>query len=489
MCPQAPPPGSGGEASDAPSAARLHPGFAPYLPGVAPDLALQTAPGPGQSAVGYAPATLTGGFDILLVAWHFGVAGGSFGQRDASTWAAACALAEELRRPVVAVTSSGGTRLTEGAVGLLGMARATLARDRLAAAGLPLIVIAAPPTTGGVWVTIGSRADLRCAVAGGIVGFAGPRVVAAVTGAFPGPESHHAESAGAAGLVDAVLQPDAVGPWLLATMAALAPPCPPGAPAVAAADSATGESEPDDWDQVVRTRSVDRPAAGNLLDALLGPDVIDLAAPRGDRTVRAVVGRIGGQPVIGVALAAARSTSPTPDGYRLLQRAAATAGRLRLPLLTLVDTPGAAPGPGEEADGLAAVIGDSFAAVLAVQSPTVGVVVGEGGSGGALAALVCDRVLATPDSYLAALVPEGAGAALHRTPPTAARLQRLTPPALLADRVIDAVVGSDTEALRAAILLELGTLGDADPGGRFAERLTRWGDPPRDRLGGISAGR
>ena len=124
---------------------------------------------------------------------------------------------------------SGGTRLQEGVAGLVGMARATIGMHRLAEAGIPHIAVADQPTTGGVWVTLGSRADLRCAVEGAIVGFAGPRVVEAVTGELPGPDSHTAASAFHAGLVDALVDPGrghrlaATGRWRRSSRRTCAP--------------------------------------------------------------------------------------------------------------------------------------------------------------------------------------------------------------------------------------------------------------------------
>jgi acetyl-CoA carboxylase carboxyl transferase subunit beta len=115
---------------------------------------------------------------------------------------------------LLTITSSGGTRLQEGVAALIGMARATTGTRRLADAGVPHVAIADTPTTGGVWTTVASRADVRAAMAGATVGFGGPRVVEVVTGSPPGPDSHTAESAAAHGLVDAVLTVESVSGWL-----------------------------------------------------------------------------------------------------------------------------------------------------------------------------------------------------------------------------------------------------------------------------------
>src|SRR3954471_23074553 len=111
------------------------------------------------------------GHDVVVAVWDFRIFGGSFGERDATAFLAAVDEAIRGRRPLLTITSSGGTRLQEGVAALIGMARATTGTHRLAEAGLPHICIADSPTTGGVWTTVASRADVRAAVAGATVGF------------------------------------------------------------------------------------------------------------------------------------------------------------------------------------------------------------------------------------------------------------------------------------------------------------------------------
>ncbi|MBL7515877.1 carboxyl transferase domain-containing protein, partial [Frankia nepalensis] len=162
------------------------------------------------------------GLDCVVAVWEFDVYGGSFGEIDAAAFAAAADHAAATGRPLLSFLRSGGTRLQEGVAGLVGLPRATLAAAALDDARVPHVAVVDHPTTGGVWVTIAARADLRCAVAGATVGFAGPRVVAAVTGTPPPAGSHTAEAARAAGLVDAVVEPADVGSWLATALAAAA---------------------------------------------------------------------------------------------------------------------------------------------------------------------------------------------------------------------------------------------------------------------------
>ena len=502
------------------------------------------------------------GTHCVVAAWEFGVYGGSFGEVDAATFALAARHAATTGLSLVSFLRSGGTRLQEGVAGLVGLARATLATAELDEAGVPHLAVVDHPTTGGVWVTIASSADLRCAVAAATVGFAGPRVVSAVTGSAPGAGSHTAESALAAGLVDAAVQPDRVEAWLATALAAaVGKPTAPSAtpPATRSVGNAPSDASalnptiapngpiapdggletdnavpltgaivqgarvaPDDgdapdgrsgqrartgpvrsgWEQVRAARAAGRASAGAALDALLTSGV-ELAG--GDPTVRvrlgllsrpgavtassgvvgpagtaasgalAAPGGVAGHGVVAVALGAWPGAAPRPAGFRLLTRAAQVAGKLGLPLVTFVDTPGADPSLAAEAGGIAAAIGAAMSALLICPSPTVCVVVGEGGSGGALAGACADVLLMAPDSYLTALAPEGAAATLRIPADQAADLGAPRPADLrrlgFADGVLDR---AEPASLAAAAAAALTTLTATDQAVRLSARRRKW---------------
>src|SRR3954452_13796592 len=150
----------------------------------------------------------------LVVEWDFTVLGGSFGEHEADVFAAACAEAVDSSTPLVTVSRSGRTPLQEGMRALVGIPRATLALADVRAARVPHIAVAASPTTGGVWVAIGSQADLRVGVRGATVGFSGPRVIEAMTGERLPAGANTAESAHAAGLLDDVVDETDVDAWI-----------------------------------------------------------------------------------------------------------------------------------------------------------------------------------------------------------------------------------------------------------------------------------
>jgi acetyl-CoA carboxylase carboxyl transferase subunit beta len=427
----------------------------------------------GYDAVRWAAGPVAG-HDVVACVWDFGTYGGSFGEREADALVAACAKAAAARFPLVTFVRTGGTRLQEGMAALVGIPRAALALERLADAGVPHLSVADQPTTGGVWVAVTSGADLRVGVAGATVGFSGPRVVEAMTGQ-PLPEgSHTAEGAFGAGLLDAVGPGEQVGAWLDRALGALGY----AGGETSRADTAgeIGDVAPPETSgigQVQRARTADRPDGAVLLDRLLD-GAVDLRGA--DQTVRAVAGRAaGGRPVVAVALAACRGGRPTPAGYALLERAASLADRLRLPLLLLVDTPGADPGADSEAGGIASAIAGGMRAVLRCRSATLAVVHGEGGSGGALAAATADLVLVTENGYFTALGPEGAAAALRCSAEEAADLMALRPADLRQLGFADRVVSS--AGLRATVAAGLHELAEADAETRRTGRIARWSAP------------
>jgi acetyl-CoA carboxylase carboxyl transferase subunit beta len=169
---------------------------------------------------------------------------------------------------------------------------------------------------------------------------------------------------------------------------------------------------------------------------------------------------------------------PRPAGFRLAQRAIALAGRLGLPLLTLVDTPGAHPGAGSEDDGVAGEIARTFAAMAELPTASVAVCVGEGGSGGALALAHSDRFLILEHAVFSVIAPEGAAAILERdaqkAPELAERL-KLTSADLLELGIVDQVVPElDPEVLAKAVASALDLAEPGERTRRIDAATARW---------------
>lgn len=387
----------------------------------------------GRTTAGY--ALIQGRFDVL---------GGSMGAAHGERVVRAYRRAIDERLPVVVVTSSGGARMQEGMVSLIQLARTAAAARGHAGAGLLQVAVHRSPTTGGVFASYSSLADVRAAEPGALIGFAGPRVVELTTGERLPPDSHTAESAFAAGLIDALVPRDAQAAWVEAVLGQRdvrwAHPGWAGRPAAAIPDGP--------WGEVVRARAPHRPPA-DAWAARLCQSWVPLHSA--DPVVRAGLATFEGRRLVVVAMTRAR---PAPAGYRLAQRAFALAGRLGLPVLTLVDTPGADPSATSEAAGIAGEIARTFAAMAEIPTPTVSVCTGEGGSGGALAFAFADRLLMLEHAVFSVIAPEGAAAILDRTTETASQRAadlRLTSGDLLALGIVDEVIAEDDGALRRSI--------------------------------------
>lgn len=178
---------------------------------------------------------------------------------------------------------------------------------------------------------------------------------------------------------------------------------------------------------------------------------------------------------------------PHPEGYRKAMRLMRMADRFGLPLVCLVDTPAAHPGVGAEERGQAHAIAESLRVMLALRVPTVSAILSEGGSGGALALAVADRVLAFENAVYAVAPPETVAAILYRDAAQRARAaaaQRPTVRTAAEVGIVDELIpepppGAHAHpaiviaALRGALVRTLAELEAMDPGERLARRIER----------------
>src|SRR5438067_8042246 len=152
--------------------------------------------------------------DYAFVVGRFDVLGGSMGAAAGERIVRAYARAADAGLPFVAFTASGGARMQEGMVALIQMARTSRAAAAHGAMALLSLAIHRSPTTGGAFASYGSLCDLRAAVDGATIGFAGPRVVEQLTGSPLPPDSHTAASAYAYAIVDELVTPDTEAVWI-----------------------------------------------------------------------------------------------------------------------------------------------------------------------------------------------------------------------------------------------------------------------------------
>jgi len=247
-----------------------------------------------------------------------------------------------------------------------------------------------------------------------------------------------------------------------------------------------GEHRTSAWDAVQLARDLKRPHSLELIEAVFEK----FQELHGDRTFRddpAIIGGIaelaGVGPVVVVGQQRGADTEenilrnfgmPYPEGYRKAVRLYRLAEKFHLPLVTFIDTPGAYPGPEAEERGQAEAIAKSIQTMCALQAPIVAVVLGEGGSGGALALGVGDVVLALQNAIYSVISPEGCAAILWRSATEAERAAgalKLAAPDLLAMGIVDGLVpeplgGAQTDRVATAAAVRTALVGQLDRLGR-----------------------
>jgi acetyl-CoA carboxylase carboxyl transferase subunit alpha len=231
------------------------------------------------------------------------------------------------------------------------------------------------------------------------------------------------------------------------------------------------------WESVELARHQERPYTLDYVERILD-DFFELHGDRGradDQAIVAGLGKFAGRTIVLVGHQKGRDLKERtkrnfgmayPEGYRKAMRAMALADRHGFPLVTMVDTPGAYPGVAAEQHGQGGAIARSQAAMVRLSVPTVACVIGEGGSGGAVAIAVADRVLMQEHAIYSVISPEGCAAILWRDAGEARKAAAAFKPDAahcLELGVVDAIVsepegGAHTDADGAASLLEQGIL-------------------------------
>lgn len=427
---------------------------------------------------------------VALIACEFGFLAGSIGVVAAERLVRAVERATHERLPLLASPTSGGTRMQEGTVAFLQMVKISAAIARHKAAGNPYLVYLRNPTTGGVLASWGSLGHVTVAEPGALVGFLGPRVYEALYGApFP-PGVQTAENLFEHGLVDAVLPPEHIGEILDRALNVL------GAPraGLAAVPELPREELPDlpAWDSITRSRRPERPGVRQLL-RVAASDVVPLHGTgegESEPGLLLALARFGGAPCVVLGQDRKHQTVERPlgpAGLREARRGMRLARELQLPLVTVIDTAGAALSKEAEEGGLAGEIARSLAELVTLEAPTVCLLLGEGAGGGALALLPADRVLCAQHAWLSPLPPEGASAILHRTTERAAEMadaQGVRSLDLLRHGIVDRIIAEHPDAadepaaylerVRQALEFEIIGLLRQDPDLRYAARIDRY---------------
>lgn len=339
--------------------------------------------------------------------------------------------ATEEKLPVVLFTSSGGARMQEGIVSLMQMAKTSAAIRKHSEAGLFYLPILTDPTTGGVTASFAMLGDVILAEPGALIGFAGPRVIAQTIGQKLPEGFQRAEFLVEKGIIDGVVERQELKEtvWKLLkihqdsmkyihygkTQNVENFPEIRSSRGKAGTD---GKSELTAWERVEISRSKERPTTLSYVQQIFD-EFLELHGDRAFRDDGAVIGGIamfGGQPVTVIGQQKGKNVKEniyrnfgmaSPEGYRKALRLMKQAEKFGRPVVTFVDTPGAACGIEAEERGQGEAIARNLLEMSGIQTPMVSILIGEGGSGGALGLAVTDEVWMMENATYSILSPEG----------------------------------------------------------------------------------
>jgi acyl-CoA carboxylase subunit beta len=356
------------------------------------------------------------GIRVAVVVNDFRYLAGSIGIAAAERMIGAVRRATAEGLPLLATSASGGTRMQEGTAAFVQMVRITEAITDHKRAGLPYLVYLRHPTTGGVFASWGSLGHVTVAEPGALVGFLGPRVFESLYGEpFPA-DVQTSENLAAHGLIDAVLPPERLPDLAAGALGVLA-----GRRRWYPAVEAPGEEEQtevDAWTSIEATRRPNRPGVRELL-RFAAREVVPLSGTgqgEAGSGLQLVLARFSDVPCVLLGQDRASQSVQAPLGpaaLRVARRGIRLAAELDLPLVSVIDTPGAALSKEAEEGGLAGEIARCLADLVTLDAPIVCVLFGQGSGGGAMALLPADRVVAARHAWLSPLPPEGASAIVH----------------------------------------------------------------------------
>lgn len=427
---------------------------------------------------------------VAIIVSEFRFLAGSIGMAAVDRIVSAVRRATAEGLPLLAGPCSGGTRMQEGTQAFLGMVAITQAVREHKDAGLPYLVYLRNPTTGGVMASWGSLGHVTIAEPGALLGFLGPRVYEALHGEqFPA-GVQLSENLCRNGLIDAVVPAEQLPDLVERVLDLLCCAESRGStPAPARTLPRTGTD--DVWDSVQRSRNPRRPDARMILAS--AEDVLPLSGTgQGENEPRLILAlaRFGSQACVAIGQQRPRHDDEPdlgPASLRVARRGIRLAAQLDLPLVTLIDTSGAQLSQEAEEGGLASEIARCLSDLIALQAPSVSVLLGQGTGGAALALLPADRAIAAQHSWLSPLPPEGASAIIHRSVDQAAQMarsQRISVSSLCDLGVVDHVVAEYPDAsvnprefsqkMGQAIEAELSIARAISPNQRLAARTARY---------------
>ena len=358
--------------------------------------------------------------------------------------------------PVIIFACSGGARMQEGIVSLMQMAKTAAALKRHSDAGRLYVSVLTDPTTGGVTASFAMLGDVILAEPKALIGFAGPRVIEQTIGEKLPKGFQRSEFLLEHGFIDRIVERKemrtVLGNILQMHHTAQNPVI--QKPVQTVEKERQSVQEKDAWERVTISRKNDRPVGQDYIRTLFS-DFLEFHGDRcygDDPAIIGGIARFAGIPVTVIAQVKGKSTKenvahhfgmPSPEGYRKALRLMKQAEKFKRPILLFVDTPGAFCGIEAEERGQGEAIARNLFAMSSMKVPILSVVIGEGGSGGALALAVADEVWMLENAIYSVLSPEGFASILwkdSKRASEAAAVMKLTAADLKKLGVIEAVI-------------------------------------------------
>lgn len=384
--------------------------------------------------------------------------------------------ATEKKLPVILFCCSGGARMQEGIVSLMQMAKTSAAVKRHSDAGLLYVPVLTDPTTGGVTASFAMLGDIILAEPKALIGFAGPRVIEQTIGQKLPEGFQRAEFQLEHGFIDAIVERDDLKMTLYRILKMHEP-----RTGYANFDPLREDDnyEPTElmkernvkakpmnaWDKVTAARQMKRLASVDYIDTIFD-EFMEMHGDRYFRDDPAIVGGfayLDGQPVTVIGVHKGKDLKdcayrnygmPSPEGYRKAIRLMKQAEKFNRPIITFVNTSGAYPGKEAEENGQGEAIARNLYEMSGIKVPILCLMIGEGGSGGALALAVGNEVWMMENATYSILSPEGFASILWKDgkrAKEAAEVMKITAQNLKELQVVDDIIpefgGADEDAL------------------------------------------
>lgn len=378
--------------------------------------------------------------------------------------------------PVIIFACSGGARMQEGIVSLMQMAKTSAALKRHHNAGQLFVSVLTDPTTGGVTASFAMLGDIILAEPGALIGFAGPRVIEQTIGQKLPEGFQRSEFLQDHGFVDKIVKREDMKSTISAILKLHHPHkqedngentsfhvdncSQPAGLSGKEKKTKNRRNKKSPWDTVQLSRSAERPVASDYINAVFD-DFMEFHGDRYFGDDGAVVGGLAffhGMPVTVIGQEKGKNTKdnikrnfgmPSPEGYRKALRLMKQAETFGRPVICFVDTPGAFCGLEAEERGQGEAIARNLFEMADITVPMLSIVIGEGGSGGALAMAVANEVWMLENAIYSILSPEGFASILYKDSKKAsdaARVMKITARDLMELGLIERIIAEEEPA-------------------------------------------